>query len=72
MCYLCKESPCVPSCPSFSDSSLDDCSECGSSICHGQQFYNLNGYKFHEECVSLLNSTDILEILEIKPSMENG
>ena len=72
MCYLCNEAPCHMACPHFVDSSLQDCAECGSYICEGDKFYDLNGYKYHRECISMLTSTDILEILEIEPQVVSG
>ncbi len=67
MCYLCKEAPCDVNCPSFVDSSLEECAECGAYVSEGQEFYDLNGYKYHKECISMLTSTDILDVLEVKP-----
>jgi len=67
MCQICKRTPCMPMCPNERSSSYDDCAECGSSIYQGQEHYNLNGYKFHSNCITLLDSAEILRILNIKP-----
>ncbi|MBQ3588974.1 MAG: hypothetical protein II980_00845 [Clostridia bacterium] len=69
MCYICKQTPCHQACPDFENSSFDICAECGSYICQGQEFYELKGNKYHEECISMLTSTDILDVLKITPQV---
>lgn len=69
MCYLCNQVPCPSACPNATSISCDICSECGADICQGEEFYNLNGNKYHKECVSMLTSTYILKVLKIMPQV---
>lgn len=69
MCRICKKSPCERFCPNENTSFYEECTECGGTIYSGQEHYDLNGKRFHPECINYLTSTDILDVLEIYPEI---
>lgn len=51
MCAICMRSPCDPRCPNAPDPpAVYDCKRCGEPIVAGDEFVELDGDYYHEEC----------------------
>lgn len=52
MCEICLHSPCLPRCPNAPEPpSVFICSGCGKPIYEGDDYYDILGEQFCEECV---------------------
>lgn len=53
MCEECLRSPCHPRCPNAPDPpAVFICSGCGKTIYEGEDYYDILGEQFCEDCVS--------------------
>lgn len=51
MCDICHQSPCHSLCPNaLEPPSVYTCKVCGESIVSGDDYYELDGEFYHEEC----------------------
>lgn len=51
MCYICLNSPCLPGCPNADEpEAIFYCECCGEPIVEGDEYYEMDGYYYHEEC----------------------
>ena len=52
MCELCHHSPCLNRCPNAPDPKhVFICSDCGESICIGDEYYDIMGEQFCVDCI---------------------
>ena len=52
MCDICLQSPCHPRCPNAADPpAVFVCSGCGDDICDGDDYWDIMGEQFCENCV---------------------
>lgn len=62
MCDLCLQSPCPPRCPNADPpKAVFVCSGCGDDIVEGQDYYDILGEQFCEDCIY-----DAKEVAEFK------
>lgn len=60
MCAECHQTPCHPCCPNAPEpQSIYTCESCGEAICEGDDFLEVNGVYYHDECAK----DNALEIL---------
>ncbi len=51
MCEICRQSPCHPRCPNAPDPpTVYTCKHCNEPIVVGDEYYELDGDYYHEEC----------------------
>lgn len=61
MCDVCHQSPCHPRCPNAPEPrALYECKVCGEGITAGEDYYEMDGEQYHEECFRD-NAVEILE-----------
>lgn len=52
MCEECLQFPCHPRCPNAPDPpAVFECFGCGRDICDGEDFWNILGEHFCEQCI---------------------
>ena len=51
MCEICRQNPCCPACPNFEDKPLMFCNKCDTGIFAGDNYYEICGEIFCEDCV---------------------
>ena len=61
----------------FRKNSIGICKECGEAIIFGEKYAEIDGYKYHEECLDELTVKEWLDILgericEAKPDYDYG
>jgi hypothetical protein len=62
MCDFCRQTPCHPRCPNAPKPPVVyRCCQCGGEIYEGDEFYDINGEKWCEECVHDCRSTAELD-----------
>lgn len=66
MCSVCHQTPCHPQCPYAPElPAVYECKRCGESIVVGDEYYEMDGDYYHEECFEdnalelLLKSSDV-------------
>ena len=69
MCYICKSSPHTVGCPFYKSPSSLKCSVCGNSIYKGQKYFDFESEQIHKQCIGDLSSAEILDLLNITPSV---
>lgn len=51
MCDICRQTPCHPGCPNAPDPpAVHTCKLCGEAIRVGDDYYEMDGEFYHEEC----------------------
>lgn len=51
MCAICMRTPCDPRCPNAPDPpAVHTCKHCGESIVPGDEFFEVDGDFYHDEC----------------------
>lgn len=51
MCAICMRTPCDPRCPNAPDPpAVHTCKHCGESIISGDEFFEVDGDFYHDEC----------------------
>ena len=51
MCSMCRMSPCHPSCPNSPEpAAVYECKICGEGIRAGDDYYEMDGVYYHDEC----------------------
>lgn len=51
MCEICHRCPCDPRCPNAPEPpTVYTCKHCGESIMEGDEYYELDGDYYHEDC----------------------
>lgn len=51
MCNICHQTPCHPRCPNAPEpQAVYTCKICGQSIVDGEEYYEMDGEYYHEEC----------------------
>lgn len=51
MCDVCRQTPCNPRCPNAPEpQAVYTCKICGESIVEGDEYYEMDGEFYHEEC----------------------
>ncbi|MBQ4447398.1 MAG: hypothetical protein II897_03800 [Clostridia bacterium] len=69
MCEICYRSPCDPRCPNAPQpEAVFVCKSCGEDIVEGEDYYELDGEHYHEECFK----DEAVSILEDKYGAEKG
>ena len=52
MCEICRHSPCHPRCPNAPEPPVVCvCSQCGEGIYEGDEFYDIHGEEWCENCI---------------------
>lgn len=60
MCEVCRMSPCHPQCPNAPEPpTVYTCKSCNEPIVAGDEYYELDGEHYHEDCFND-NATSIL------------
>lgn len=60
MCDICRQTPCHPCCPNADDPpTVYTCEHCKEPIVVGDEYYELEGEFYHEECLED-NAVEIL------------
>lgn len=53
MCTVCRQTPCDPRCPNAPERPIyAKCESCGAKIYDGDEFFEVDGHNYCEECVS--------------------
>jgi len=53
MCEICHYTPCLSGCPNAPEPpSIGQCKFCGEDIQVGEEYFEYDGKKYHEECFS--------------------
>lgn len=50
MCEICHQSPCHPRCPNHEEVAVYTCKACGEAIVEGDDYYEMDGEFWHEDC----------------------
>lgn len=52
MCDMCWQTPCHPRCPNAPEPPvIHNCIHCGVKICAGNDYYNIDGEPWCEDCI---------------------
>lgn len=52
MCDVCRQTPCHPRCPNAEIPIFDLCEKCGAKIYDGDDYFEVDGNNYCEDCVS--------------------
>lgn len=64
MCSICRSYPCLSGCPNAPDPpSIGDCEYCREPIFVGDEYAEIDGEKYHKECLDEFSTSDWLEKL---------
>lgn len=64
MCSICHSTPCLSACPNAKEPySIGKCKYCGDPIYVGEEYGEIEGRKYHYECLGEFSVTDWLEIV---------
>ena len=64
MCEYCRQYKCPASCPNAPEPSVfAECAECGFEIFDGDDYYDINGKYYCEECIE--NCRKIAEVEDV-------
>lgn len=62
MCDVCRQTPCHPRCPNAPEPpTVYTCKHCGEPIVVGDEWYELDGDYYHEDCFADIAVTLLLE-----------
>ncbi|MCC8066037.1 MAG: hypothetical protein LIO94_02875 [Clostridiales bacterium] len=62
MCSICLRTPCAAGCPNAPEpKAIDTCKHCGEGIVAGEEYVELDGEYYHEECLSDIAMEVLLE-----------
>ncbi len=64
MCELCFTSPCRSGCPNGAlPNSIGTCEACGAHIYIGDRYADVNGFLYHDHCLSDFGTEEWLDLL---------
>lgn len=62
MCDICRQTPCHPCCPNAPDPvAIYTCKYCGEDIVEGDEYVEIDGDYYHEECFEDCAAVILLE-----------
>lgn len=65
MCCYCLQSPCPPGCPNYDPPSNGTCAACGDFLPIKSRIVNIDGKKYHYDCVNEMTFSEVLELAGI-------
>lgn len=66
MCYGCPKMVCDCRCPDAPEpQTIGTCQECGDGIQIGEEYAEINGVKYHLECLEDMPTKKLLEMLDV-------
>lgn len=66
MCQYCLTSPCPSGCPNYEEPDPEYvCDECGEGIYHDDKFVDIDGERYHLECLGGMDIEKLLILLGV-------
>lgn len=63
MCSVCGMIPCHGNCPNAEEpSAFDTCSDCRHGILIGDEYVNIDGVRYHLDCLEEMDTKKLLEL----------
>ena len=66
MCQYCLTSPCPSGCPNADEPEAEfDCKYCGDGIFKEDEYVEIEGVRYHLDCLNDMGIKELLELLEV-------
>ncbi len=67
MCAICMKSPCDSRCPNAPDPpAVFNCKGCGEGILVGDEYAEIDGERYHIECLDDMTTLEILKLFDVE------